>query len=105
MRGWRTRRLEAVVGVYFGGLFGWAGLYILCGDRWGWLFALNTFAAYLFVPLLVMPVLAVLLRRRWVWAAWVAGAALGLYLFGSPFIPRAPAALAGRTPLTVMTYN
>src|SRR5689334_3094435 len=105
MRALGIRRAEALAGGYFGGLFGWAALCFVCGDRWGWLFALNTFAVYLFVPLLVMPAPAALVRRRWVWTAWAAGLALGLYLYGGAFLPRAPTALAGRTPLTVMTYN
>jgi vancomycin resistance protein VanJ len=105
MRAWISAALVLAQGAYFLGLFGWAVLYFVLADRWFWLFALNSFSAYLFLPLFVLPLLAVVTRQRWLGVAWVAGVALGAYLYADLWLPRAPTALAGHPPLTVMTYN
>jgi vancomycin resistance protein VanJ len=105
MRTWLTARLAALQGAYFICLFGWAVLYLVFGDRWFWLFALNTFAAYFFLPLLAIPLIAIVTRRRWPVVACVAGVALGAALYGHLWLPRTPTALAGRPSLAVMSYN
>ncbi|MCC6188082.1 MAG: hypothetical protein IT318_03545, partial [Anaerolineales bacterium] len=42
------RLLLAGADVYFAGLAGWLAIYLLFGDRWPLLFAVNSFAVYLF---------------------------------------------------------
>jgi vancomycin resistance protein VanJ len=105
MRGWVAAGITLAVVGYVVGLFGWALLHALFGDRWWWLFVLNSFAPYYFVPLVVLVPLA-LWRRQRAWGVALGGAALlGAYLYGGLFLPRpAPVAAAG-SGLTVMTYN
>jgi vancomycin resistance protein VanJ len=92
---------------YFVPLAGWMLLHALFPDRWPWLFAITSFAAYLFVPLPLMAAVAALTRRLDL-AAWVLlGAAAWAYLFGVQFVPgrATPVAEASGPVLRVMTYN
>jgi vancomycin resistance protein VanJ len=101
--------LALLAQIYFAGLFGWLILYAVFGDRWGWLFAVNSFAVYLFVPLPLASVAALLAGPRWVsaalWTQCAAAALVWAYLFGALFVPRAAAAEAAGPPLRVMTAN
>ena len=105
MRGWITVPLIALEAGYLACLFGWAILHTLCGDRWSWLFALNAFSAYFFLPLLVVPAIALFTRHRASWLGFAAGLALGLYLYGGLFLPKFPTAEASGRTLAVMSYN
>jgi endonuclease/exonuclease/phosphatase (EEP) superfamily protein YafD len=91
---------------YLAALFGWYLLHLLAGDRWWWLFLLNAFAAYLFVPLLLLPLLIVLCRHARLWVGVAAAALLWLHLYGALVLPTpiVRADTAGPA-LRVMTYN
>jgi vancomycin resistance protein VanJ len=91
--------------VYFAGLFGWALLHALFGDRWWWLFLLNSFAVYFFLPLPVILALAFLTRRCDLWVGFGAALVMGIYLYGGLFLPKFSKAEAHRMQLTVMSYN
>jgi endonuclease/exonuclease/phosphatase (EEP) superfamily protein YafD len=90
---------------YVGSLFGWAALRTLFGDRWWWLFCLNTFAEYLFVPLPAVFAVAWLARRRRLWVGFGAVLALGAHLFGWMWWPKFLQAQVSDVALTVMTFN
>jgi endonuclease/exonuclease/phosphatase (EEP) superfamily protein YafD len=94
--------------LYFIGLYGWLVLYLALGDASAWLFAVNSFAVYLFAPLPLAAVAAALARRPWGWALWVQCAAAGLvwaYFFGGLFVPQISTAEAAGPRLRVMTAN
>src|SRR5688500_17012411 len=102
---WILSRLIVLERVYFACLLAWAVMHVLFGDRTFLLFVLASFAIYLFLPVLLVPLLATLTRQR---ASWVAGGltlAVAGYLWGGLFLPRAASAPQDAPTLTVMTYN
>ncbi|MFL5802007.1 MAG: endonuclease/exonuclease/phosphatase family protein [Roseiflexaceae bacterium] len=90
---------------YVGVLFGWAAMRTLFGDRWWWLFCLNSFAEYLFVPLPAVFAAAWLAQRRRLWVSFGAVLALGGCLYGRMWWPKLSPAQVGDVILTVMTFN
>jgi vancomycin resistance protein VanJ len=100
-----ARWLLALARVYFTFLFGLAALRLIFGDHWWWLFALNALTLYWFLPLPVMLVIALILRRRELWIETGLGMALCAFLYGGLFLPRLPKPKAAGPTLTVMTYN
>ena len=90
---------------YVAGLFGWAVLRRLFGDRWWWLFCLNAFAEYLFVPLPAVFATAWLVRRRQLWLSFGASLTLGAHLYGRMWWPKSPPAQVEDVTLTAMTFN
>jgi endonuclease/exonuclease/phosphatase (EEP) superfamily protein YafD len=102
---WITPWIVTLARVYFIGLFTWVILRLLLGDRWWWLFLLNSFAAYLFLPLPLILVIALLARKRETWIGFGVALALGTYLYGGLFLPTFSQAHPDAPTLTVMTYN
>ncbi len=88
-------------------LLGWVAVHALVGDTRWWSFLLNTFALYLFTPLIAIVPLSVVMRRTLLRASAIWGLLLFLITYGSLLIPPAlrasPPANAPR--LTVMTFN
>jgi len=97
--------LLALVNVYFAGLFVWALVHWVIGDRWWWLFALNALAPYLFLPLPAILPIAFRLRRRETWVGLGLAFVLFAYLYGGLFLPSFPAAQVSGPTLRVMAYN
>src|SRR5512145_267341 len=93
------RLLIGLAYLYSAGMAGWALLHGLAGDRWWWLFFLNTFALYLFLPLPLLVLLALLVRRRAAWLSTGLVLALWLYFYGGLFWPRLAVAAASDPPL------
>lgn len=91
--------------LYCLGVITWAGLYTIFHDRWWWLFVLNTFALYFFVPLPLLLVVALLVRRRTLWLGAGVVLGLGLSLFGGLLLPTVAANTSDGPTVTVMTYN
>lgn len=103
-----TATLGLLAQLYFLGLFGWLALYLALGDRFALLFAVNSFAVYLFAPLPLAMVAAAVVRGPWAVALWAQAAAAGLvwaYFFGGLFVPRLSAAEAAGPRLRVLTAN
>lgn len=107
----RTRWLRSVVAapvlLYAALVTGWAVARRLVGDSF-WLLALvNAFAVYLFAPLPLTALLALLARRRAAWVALAIAALLFAGFFGGELTSSPPIVHAGddATTLTVMTYN
>jgi vancomycin resistance protein VanJ len=97
--------LVALGWVYLGGLHAWAAASLLFGDRWWWLFLLNSFAPYLFLPLPAVLGVAVATRRRGLGVGLAAGLLLFAGLYGHLFQPRARLAPAGAPAVVAMTWN
>ena len=98
----------ATAWVYFTLLFGWLLAYLILGDRFAYLGFVNILAFYLFFPLPLAGLVAVLTRRREIIIGTILGAAIFLILWGPLFLPRLSPPPKGGNPhpsLTVMTFN
>lgn len=92
IRNWAGSLLRLLAGTYCGGLALFLGLRLLTDGSWWFLALLNTFALYLFLPLLlVVPLCGVLRMRRLGWAA-AALSVIGLAWFGGGAVRAMPAA-------------
>ncbi|HLF72283.1 MAG TPA: endonuclease/exonuclease/phosphatase family protein [Dehalococcoidia bacterium] len=91
--------------LYLEGLGVWGLIRLVVGDRGSLLFAVNSLALYMFVPLpLVLGVVAY--TRRWdMLAGFVVAAAAWIYLWGALFLPNGSTGDVEGPRLTVMTYN
>jgi vancomycin resistance protein VanJ len=94
-----------VVMAYAVAIAAWFLARLAYGESFWLMAAVNSFAAWLFLPLPVMIVLAVFARRRLAWVAVLAPAVLWLAWFGPRFLPRAPHAVGGNGSLRVMAFN
>ncbi len=99
------RWLPPLVWVYFTLLFGWATVYWLTGDRNGHLALVNALAVYLFIPLPIVLLANLFLRRREIWIALAVRSGLFLYFWGGLFLPRLERPPERTSALKVMTYN
>lgn len=88
-------------------LLGWVAVHAFLGDSRWWSFLLNTFALYLFVPLIVIVPLSIVMHRTLLRASAIWGLVLFLITYGTLLIPgplrASPPANAPH--LTVMTFN
>jgi vancomycin resistance protein VanJ len=91
--------------VYLGSLVTWATMRMLFGDRWWWLFFLNTFAQYLFLPLPALFATAWFTRRRSLWAGFGTALTIGTHLYGWMWWPKPNLHHESHATLTVMTFN
>jgi vancomycin resistance protein VanJ len=100
--------ITAAIGVYFALLFAWLAAYLLSGDQIPLLAGINMLAVYLFFPLPLVILSALLLRRTSIWIATAMAAGVFAWLWGGQLIPKS--AVQGGNPgsgpsLSVMTYN
>ena len=104
---WLRLIASGFVLLYAASVTGWYVAYRLVGDGFWLLAMVNSFAVYLFVPLPLVALLAVLARRRATCFALLVVTLLFLGLFGSDLLPPSSVARAGTDvpTLTVMTYN
>lgn len=91
--------------VYLTLLFIWVGFYYLSGDHFGVIGLLNAIAIYLFIPLPLVIIGAVVMKRRELWIGAGVAIMIFVFLWGNAFLPKGQIDLAGRETLTVMTYN
>ncbi len=104
MRVWLGISVELAVAVYLLGLVGWFLELQFVGDATWWLFTINAFAVYLFLPLPVALALSVWRRHLLLIAGSLAALALFAHLWGGLFWPPGRPQLEGSV-LTVMTSN
>lgn len=100
--------ITAALWVYFSLLFAWLIGHSLTGDQIPFLAATNMLAVYVFFPLPLILIGALLLRRTGIWIATLLAAGGFAWFWGGLFIPKGPAEAGnpGSGPtLTVMTYN
>jgi vancomycin resistance protein VanJ len=86
-------------------MFGWLVLHWVFGDRWWWLFLLNTFAVYLFLLLPLPLVVAAITRRRPMVIGLVGIVVAWVFLYGRLFLPSLTWRQATGPQITVMTTN
>lgn len=103
--GW-GKWLIALTNLYLVGVGAWLVARAVWGDSWKFLFILNAFGVFIFVPLLGVPLIAWYWQRRETWLGFALGASAWLWFFGGLFIPNHAVAQANTAPtLRVMTYN
>jgi endonuclease/exonuclease/phosphatase (EEP) superfamily protein YafD len=108
MKSFAAGLLVVGVWIYFAFLFGWLAAYLLVGDRNRMVSLLNLLAVYWFLPLLLIILANLFLRRPAIWAAVLIGGAAFIWLWGGLFLPGLETAHAGPSDtgtLTVMTFN
>jgi endonuclease/exonuclease/phosphatase (EEP) superfamily protein YafD len=86
-------------------MFTWLAAYLAAGDRFGYLALANLLAVYLFFPLPLVLLAALLCRSRWLGIGFVAGLAAFLWLWGAQFLPGRGGSTERNPSLSVMTYN
>lgn len=84
---------------------GWALIHLCCGDRWWWLFLLNSGAVYLFAPIPLLLGWALLARRRTLSLLLGGVLCLGAIFYGSAFLPKPVPPDTGTPAVTFMTAN
>src|SRR5262245_61294959 len=94
-------RLITLSRLYLTLVIGWAVLYFVFGDRWWWLFALNSGSICLFAPLPLVLLFGLLWRRRELLVGTSALLLLAVGLYGEALLPRPQPAIASGTTLTV----
>lgn len=102
------RYLVALIWVYFTLLFGWLLLHQFTGDRIGVISLVNHLAVYLFLPLPLVILANLLLRRNEIWGLVLLGGIAFVWLWGGYFAPKSKLAAAASSEtdtLTVMTFN
>jgi vancomycin resistance protein VanJ len=97
--------LRLFVAFYAVGMCVWYVLRELHGDSWDWLALVNTFALYLFVPLLFLVVIVLAARHFDLLPLLGAPLALFILLFGAQWIPPLTRADPTLPTLRVMTFN
>ena len=101
----RCQDLVAVAGAYLLILFTWLGLYLATGDRFTVIAIINFVAIFLFVPLVLVLLVAISCKSRWLGIGFIIGAAALLWFWGDLFIPRINQNSTTEPTLSVMTYN
>jgi endonuclease/exonuclease/phosphatase (EEP) superfamily protein YafD len=86
-------------------IFGWLVLNWVFGDRWWWLFVLNTFAEYLFLLVPLAVVTAVITRQRAMVIGLVGIIVAWVFLYGRFFLPPLSLSRAAGAQITVITSN
>ncbi|MCP4143015.1 MAG: hypothetical protein GY755_22455 [Chloroflexi bacterium] len=90
---------------YFLTFFIWLIVNPLFGDRWWWLFLLNSFSVYFFLILPLPLALAIITRKPSLFVGVFGVFCAGLFFYGNLFLP-SPVKNTGATDqLSVMTFN
>jgi endonuclease/exonuclease/phosphatase (EEP) superfamily protein YafD len=101
----RCQDLVAVSGAYLLILFTWLGFYLVSGDRFTVIALINFIAVHLFIPLLLVAIVAIFCRRIWLAVGFTIGVLAFTWLWGDLFFPRINQINPSGPTLTVMTYN
>lgn len=100
-----TELLAACILTYCLGVLSWFVLHRVFGDRWWWLFILNTFALYLFLPFPFVIIGGVFLARSSIWIAISALCIIVLFLYGRSLLLHTACTGDATRMLRMMTYN
>ena len=90
---------------YFIAFIIWLILSSIYGDRWAWLFLLNSFSVYFFLLLPLPLILAIITHKRSLLIGVLAIFIVGLFLYGNLFLPSLSKNKRAEFPITVMTFN
>lgn len=89
---------------YYTILFGWMTAYVVFGDR-GFLALVNAMALYLFIPLPLVAVVLLRLKRPKLWRGVFLGGLIFMTFWGRLFLPKFAQPFDNGPTLTVMTFN
>jgi len=92
-------------GAYLVLLLVWLMAYLLTGDRFTFIALVNYLAVYLFFPLPLVLIVALLCKERNLWIGFSLGLIAFLWLWGGLFVPSLKRPSPTEPSLTVMTYN
>jgi endonuclease/exonuclease/phosphatase (EEP) superfamily protein YafD len=101
----RCQDLAAVSGTYLIFLFSWLGFYLLTGDRFTVIALINYIAVYLFVPLVLVLIVAIICKSRTLGVGFIIGGIAFFWFWGDLLLPRYNQNTSSGPTLTVMTYN
>ncbi len=101
----RCQDLVAVSGTYLLFLFSWLGIYLLTGDRFTVIALINFIAVYLFFPLILVLVVALICKSRWLGVGFIIGGLAFFWFWGDLFLPKFNQNTTSGPSLTIMTYN
>jgi len=101
----RLALFVAAAHVYLAGMLGWGVTRLVWGDRWWWLFLMNTFGVYLFLLLPLVAGLAWIARRRELWLGCGFAVVMGMMYYGGLFLPKSSPVQASSPTLSVQTFN
>lgn len=99
------RDLSIAAGVYLFFFLLWLGLKVFTGDTFTVIALLNFIALYLFAPLILILLVAVVCRNRWLGIGFMVGVAAFLWFWGDLFINWGNPEPEQKPILKVMTYN
>ena len=99
----RDLTIASVVYLFF--LFGWLGVYLISGDKFFAIALMNFAALYFFIPLVLVLLVALFSRNRWLFIAFLAGVFALVMLWGDHFVPKVYEKSGDIPRLKVMTYN
>lgn len=92
--------------VYSCGITLWAILSFIFHDHWWWLFLLNSFAIYLFIPFPFLIIYSILQKNKLLWISSALTGSIAILFFGNLFLPKTGWFSAPSQPtLIVMTFN
>src|SRR5690554_6351417 len=94
-----------IVFIYVLGLAVALQLRLLMGDSLWWLSLINQFAPFLFIPLIVTFIVALLFRSWLLVAVHIVFIVIALAWFGPAFLPKSPEIPADADTVTVITFN
>ncbi len=101
----RRRDLVSVSGAYLLILFTWLGVYLVTGERFTLIALINFIAVHLFIPLLLVAIVAIICKSKWLAVGFMTGVLASVWFWGDLFLPRVDQPTSIEPPLTVMTYN
>jgi endonuclease/exonuclease/phosphatase (EEP) superfamily protein YafD len=99
------RVLKTASWIYLASLLTWLILNFLSADRFIAVSLLGFLAVYLFFPLLLVLIVVIACRDRWLGLAFMAGSVVFIWLWGTQFLPPSTQDPGDQPVLKVMTYN
>lgn len=99
------RGLKIVSWIYLAILFTWLGLDLLTADRFIISALIGFIAVYLFFPLLLVLVVVITCRDRWLGIGFLVGALVFTWIWGPQLLPSLRQNPENQSVLKVMTYN
>lgn len=91
--------------IYLVLFFSWLGVYLLTGERFLLVALINYLAIYLFFPLVLVLLTAILCQKKIFYVGVLIGALGFIWFWGAQFLPRVNRDRTDNPTLSVMTYN
>lgn len=82
----------------------WSGLNLIFHDKWFWLFLLNSFGIYLFIPFPILVIFSFLFRKKSLYVVTSISALLFIYFFAIYFVPKPGWFMETKQPTLTVPY-